>query len=281
MPARWKPKKVLPGTAKHRQTGSRAVLRGETLRMTAAIGIVCKAPKPGATKSRLAAAIGSVAAAQLSSCFLRDVAAAIAAIPAHVGSCGYGVYAPAGAEEILRQLFPPSFGLLLQADADLGKVLFGATRDLLAVPHDCVLLVNGDSPTLPTAFLIQAIEALRKPGDRLVLGPASDGGYYLIGLKHPHRRLFHDIAWSTERVYRQTAERAASIGLELVTLPAWYDVDDAVSLSWLCQEMLQGQRPPQCVANGYVAAHTSAYLQQLLSAGSERPGVKYLLEPAS
>ena len=130
-------------------------------------------------------------------------------------------------------------------------------------------------------MLVDALTALRAAGDRVVLGPATDGGYYLIGLKHPHRELFQDIDWSTERVYRQTAERAASIGLELVTLPAWYDVDDAVSLNWLCQELLGGQRPPQCVGSGYVAAHTSEYLRQLLSAGNERPAVKYLLEPAS
>lgn len=211
--------------------------RGETLGMTAAIGIVCKAPKPGAAKSRLATAIGSVAAAQLSGCFLRDVAAAIAAIPAHVGRSGYGVYAPAGAEEILRQLFPPSFGLLLQADADLGKVLFGATRDLLAVPHDCVLLVNGDSPTLPTAFLIQAIEALRRPGDRLVLGPASDGGYYLIGLKQAHRAVFRGIEWGTAGVARSTLQRAQELALETTLLPEWYDVDDAETFGWLRDEL--------------------------------------------
>src|SRR6516164_3993032 len=65
-----------------------------------------------------------------------------------------------------------------------------APRDLLLAGHDCVLLVNGDSPTLPSRFLVQAIETLREPGDRMVLGPASDGGYYLIGLKHPHKHLF-------------------------------------------------------------------------------------------
>ncbi len=211
--------------------------KGEPLGMTAAIGIVCKAPKPGATKSRLAAAIGSVAAAQLSSCFLQDVASAIAAIPTHVGRSGYAVYAPAGAEEILRQLFPPSFGLLLQADADLGNVLFGATRDLLAVPHDCVLLVNGDSPTLPAPFLIQAIEALRKPGDRLVLGPASDGGYYLIGLKRPHREVFSGIEWGTASVARTTLQRAQEIALEATLLPEWYDVDDAETFVWLRDEL--------------------------------------------
>jgi uncharacterized protein len=205
--------------------------------MTAAIGIVCKAPKPGATKSRLAAAIGSVAAAQLSSCFLRDVASAITAIPTHVGRSGYAVYAPAGAEDALRQLFPPSFGLLLQADADLGNVLFGATRDLLAAPHDCVLLVNGDSPTLPTAFLVQAIEVLRMPGDRLVLGPASDGGYYLIGLKQAHRAVFSGIEWGTASVARSTLQRAQGIALETTLLPEWYDVDDAETFGWLRDEL--------------------------------------------
>src|SRR5215813_3489266 len=121
---------------------------------------------------------------ELSACFLRDVAAAIEAVPETLGRKGYVVYAPAGTEQVLRELFPEKFELLLKAGEDLGDALFGATRDLLLAGHDCVLLVNGDSPTLPSHFLVQAIEALRSAGDRLVLGPASDGGYYLIGLKH-------------------------------------------------------------------------------------------------
>ena len=113
----------------------------------------------------------------------------------------------------------------------LGHVLLGATRALLDAGHDCVLLVNGDSPTLPTRLLVQAIEALREPGDRMVLGPASDGGYYLIGLKHPHRQLFTQIAWGTETVARSTCERAAEIGLATTLLPEWYDVDDIETLA--------------------------------------------------
>ncbi len=157
----------------------------------AAIGIICKAPQSGRSKTRLATAIGVVAASELSACFLRDVAAAIEAVPEALGRRGYGVYAPAGAEHIMRQLLPAGFGLLLQAGDDLGYALFGATRALLEAGHDCVLLVNGDSPTLPARFLVQAIETLREPGDRMVLGPASDGGYYLIGLKHPHQAVVH------------------------------------------------------------------------------------------
>ena len=170
----------------------------------AAIGIMCKAPRPGGAKTRLARVIGAIAASELSACFLRDVAAAIEAVPETLGRKGYAVYAPAGTEQVLRDLFPEKFGLLLKVGDDLGDALFDATRDLLLAGHDCVLLVNGDSPTLPSRFLVQAIEALRGEGDRLVLGPASDGGYYLIGLKRPHRQLFTQIEWGTDTVFSRT-----------------------------------------------------------------------------
>ncbi|HEY1545752.1 MAG TPA: TIGR04282 family arsenosugar biosynthesis glycosyltransferase [Xanthobacteraceae bacterium] len=198
---------------------------------------MCKAPQPGRAKTRLAAVIGAETAAALSASFLRDVAAAIEAIPAELGYTGYGVYAPAGAENELRQVLPPSFRLLLQVDADFGNVLHGAARDLLAAGHDCVLLVNGDSPTLPTRLVADAVAALRRAGDRMVLGPASDGGYYLIGLKHAHRHAFAEIPWGTSDVARLTVARAGEIGLESVLLPEWYDVDDAESLDWLRAEL--------------------------------------------
>src|SRR6185503_16710993 len=119
---------------------------------------------------------------------------------------------------------------------------YGAARDLLSAGHDCALLVNGDSPTLPTQLLADAVCALRRAGDRMVLGPASDGGYYLIGLKRAHRHVFTDIPWGTGDVARLTLARAEEIGLEAVLLPEWYDVDDAESLDWLHAE-LAGRSP--------------------------------------
>lgn len=204
---------------------------------SAAIGIICKAPQPGRSKTRLAAAIGAVAAAELSACFLRDVAASIEAVPEALCRHGYGVYAPAGTEHVMQALLPADFRLLLQTGDDLGHVLFGATREMLGAGHDCVLLVNGDSPTLPPRFLTQAIEMLREPGDRMVLGPASDGGYYLIGLKSPHHQLFTKIAWGTNTVAASTRQRAAEIGLATVLLPEWYDIDDLETLRWLKEEL--------------------------------------------
>jgi glycosyltransferase A (GT-A) superfamily protein (DUF2064 family) len=155
-------------------------------------------------------------AAELSACFLRDVAAAIEAVPIELGRKGYGVYPPAGTEAELRELFPSGFGLPLQAGHEFGSVLLGAARELLAAGHDGVLLVNGDSPTLPPAYLASAIEMRGPPGDRIVLGPAADGGYYLIGLKQPHAHLFADIAWGTATVAQTTRRRAAEIGLAVV-----------------------------------------------------------------
>jgi glycosyltransferase A (GT-A) superfamily protein (DUF2064 family) len=203
------------------------------------------------------------AAAELSGCFLRDVAAAIEAVPSGYERRGYGVYAPAGSEDELRQYLPPSFGLLLQVDADFGAVLHGAMRDLLTAGHDCVALVNGDSPTLPPRLLVDAIDALRKPGDRLVLGPARDGGYYLIGLKYPHRRLFEDISWGTETVARLTVQRAAEIGLDVAALQEWYDVDDAETFAWLRAEI--AGRSDRFKGGGAAAA-TRAWLAAMAGA---------------
>jgi glycosyltransferase A (GT-A) superfamily protein (DUF2064 family) len=160
---------------------------------------------------------------------------------------------------------PRSFGFLLQADAEFGNVLHGAISHLLQVGHDCAILVNSDSPTLPSALLVQATELLRQPGDRLVLGPASDGGYYLIGLKTAHRRLFQEIPWGTDAVGRLTLDRAAEIGLEVRLLPEWYDVDDAQSLAWLRDE-LDGR------SNRFISGGPAAATRSFLAAPAAASG---------
>jgi len=152
---------------------------------------------------------------------------------------------------------PPQIRLLPPRRSGLGASLYDAAEDLLADGYGAACLVNADSPTLPTAVLVEAARALAAPGDRVVLGPADDGGYYLIGVKQPHRHLFEDIAWSTELVFRQTLARAADLGLEIVTLPGWYDVDDIASLCRLAGEL----RDPD--HSGYAAPHTAAFVRRL------------------
>lgn len=244
-----------------------------------AFAVMVKAPRNGEVKTRLVPPLCAEEAARLSVCFVKDIVANLLAVCESVPVDCYAAYSPPGSEALFRDLLPPQVRMLPPRSVGLANSLPDAIEDLIAVGYEGACLINADSPTLPPSVLVDALTRLRAPGDRVVLGPATDGGYYLIGLKHPHRQLFHDIAWSTEQVYRQTAERASSIGLELVTLPAWYDVDDAASLSWLCRELLGGRRPPQCVRDGYAAVQTRDFLCALLAAGGERLGIRHALEP--
>ena len=209
----------------------------------AAVGIICKTPTIGASKTRLAPILGSEGAAELAAAFLRDVASAIEAVPKCAMRRGYAVYAPEGSEAGLRPLLPASFGLICRRGATLEGVLLGATQELLSAGHDCVILVNGDSPTLPPSTISAAIAALRRSGDRAVFGPASDGGYYLIGLKVAHAELFRNIPWSTSQTLSVTLERAKEIALEVALLPMWYDIDDEETLHLLISD-IEGRQLP-------------------------------------
>jgi len=222
-----------------------------------AVAVMAKAPRPGEVKTRLVPPLSEAEAALLGGCFIRDIAGNILAAAAAAPIEGYVAYSPAGSEVLFAALLPERIGLLPPRRIGLGASLRDAAEDLLAAGYGAVCLVNADSPTLPTALLVEAARALASPGDRLVLGPAADGGYYLIGLRYPHRRLFEDIAWSTEHVFRQTLERAAELGLDTVTLPGWYDVDDVASLRRLAGEL----RDPNPA--GYAAPHTMAFLRRL------------------
>jgi rSAM/selenodomain-associated transferase 1 len=246
-----------------------------------AFAVMVKAPRSGEVKTRLVPPLSAEEASQLSACFVKDILANLLTVSASVPVDCYAAYSPPGTEALFRDFLPPQVRLLPPRSVGLADSLPDAIEDLIAAGYEGACLVNADSPTLPTALLIDAVTSLRAPGDRVVLGPATDGGYYLVGLKHPHRHLFQDIAWSTERVFAQTAERAASIGLELVRLPAWYDVDDAASLGWLCRELLDGRRPPQCTRDGYVASQTRDYLRALTADGGQRFAMNHTPEPVA
>jgi hypothetical protein len=109
-----------------------------------------------------------------------------------------------------------------------------------------------------------------RPGDRIVLGPATDGGYYLLGMNRLHRRLFEDIDWSTERVKDQTLERANELALETIVLDPWYDVDDAGSLGVLAKETLSGIGF-STNAISHSAPNTMSALRRLMDCGRLAP----------
>jgi hypothetical protein len=153
-------------------------------------------------------------------------------------ACGVAVYTPVGAETAYTNILPADFSLLPQRGDKFGERLYFAVEDLFKCGFDSVCLIDSDSPTGPAENFAEALELLSATEDRVVLGPSDDGGYYLIGVKKPHRHLFEQIDWSTERVLNQTIQRATEIGLEVKLLPIGYDVDDGVSLRRLCNELL-------------------------------------------
>ncbi len=204
------------------------------------IAVMAKASAPGRTKTRLVPPLTPGEAAELNTAFLKDVAHNIAAAAELIPIAGYMAYGPPGSNAFFESVLPASIGLLESWYPDFGDCLLSAISQILDRGHVSAVVLNSDSPTLPTALLAETAEVLARPGDRAVLGPSTDGGYYLLGLKAPHRRLFEDVAWSTEHVARQTLERAVEIGLDVHVLPAWYDVDDAEALRMLRAELYEG-----------------------------------------
>jgi hypothetical protein len=230
---------------------------------------MAKASAPGRTKTRLVPPLTFDEAAGLNTAFLQDVAdnvllAAGGAAP-DAGIAGYAAFGPPGSEDFFRCTLPPAIGLIEAWLPNFGDCLLHALTEIFARGHHSAVVLNSDSPTLPTALLNETVEALARPGDRAVLGPSIDGGYYLLGLKTVHRRLFEDIAWSTESVAEQTLERAREIGLEVYRLPVWYDVDDAESLRRLQNELIRSESSRRRLDGPQLhhARHTAALLSTL------------------
>ncbi len=220
-----------------------------------AVAIVCKTPIAGQSKTRLSPPLRADQCAALSACFIRDISNTIQSLIADDDVIGYALYTPQGSEALLRPLLPPGFRLLAQNDGGLGARLIKGAADLLAVGHVGIVLVNSDAPTLPTTVLRKAVDAVRRDCE-VVLSPALDGGYTLIGLSRLHTKLFVNIPWSTADVYRATLDRARELGLAIENVPGWYDVDDAASLQILADEL--SGRFPICARHDLIGTDAPA-----------------------
>lgn len=212
-----------------------------------ALIVVAKRPAPGKTKTRLSPPLTPELASALYECFLfdtldqmRQVNDALHVI-AYLDECDY------------FQRLAPDFELIPQEGEDLGERLDRALTSYLSRGYQRVVIMDSDSPTLPPVYLSHAFHALSDGAD-VVLGPCDDGGYYLIGLRKPAPRLLREVHMSTPAVAAETIALAKEENLNLVTLPTWYDVDDADSLSRLRQEF-EALHPS-------MAAYTRQFLQQ-------------------
>jgi hypothetical protein len=194
--------------------------------------IMAKQPAVGRTKTRLCPPLTRAEAAALYEALLRDTIGLVTGLE---GVRLAMAVTPPEATGTFRRISPPDTILLPVAGADIGECLNQALGRLLAAGHPRAIALNSDGPTLPAAYLRQAIARL--DGADVVLGPSEDGGYYLIGLRQPQPELFRGIEWSSERVTTQTLAQAEAMGLVVALLPPWYDVDKAADLERLRAEL--------------------------------------------
>jgi hypothetical protein len=164
---------------------------------------------------------------------LQDVINNLIAAGCETDIAPYVAYGPTGSEPFFRGCLPKNIELIECCLPNFGDCLLHALTTMLARGHAAACVLNADSPTLPTRYLIDAARTLASSPERVVIGPSTDGGYYLLGMTHVHRRLFTDIEWSSPRVCEQTRQRAAELDLAVTLLEPWYDVDDAAALRQL------------------------------------------------
>jgi rSAM/selenodomain-associated transferase 1 len=193
--------------------------------------VVAKQPAPGQTKTRLCPPLTHDQAADLYDCFLRDTLNIMRKVPDVERTIAY---LPEDAQGYFQQL-APDMGLTCQRGDSLGERLDHLLTEALLGGSPRAVVMDSDSPTLPTAYLSQAFDDLVHAD--VVLGPTRDGGYYLIGVKQPQPRLLREVQMSTSRVLADTLALAESSGLTVSLLPTWYDVDTVEDLHRLEDEV--------------------------------------------
>lgn len=199
--------------------------------------VFARAPVAGEVKTRLAADIGAAAA----------TAAYVALAERVVGALRKGTsyslivaYTPADGERALRSWLGPGLDLRRQVDGHLGARMAAAIDAAFAGRAERVVVVGTDCPTV-TPHVVEDAFARLDSAD-VVIGPASDGGYYLIGMSRLHRALFEDVPWSSTDTLRITLDRARELRLAVAMLDERRDIDTVDDWrAWLADS---GQPPP-------------------------------------
>lgn len=222
--------------------------------MTATVLVVAKAPLPGRAKTRLVPPLDANRAAELQAALLLDT----------IDSCLAEGFEPsvlavdAGDRAALRRVVDGTPVLAQDGHGLADALRLGIRRHVASGP---VAIVSSDVPGLPSGSLARAFAALADGAD-VVLGPADDGGYWLVAMREPHDAPFTEIPWSTAAVLDVTRRRCADAGLRLRMIECWRDVDTAVDLAALAARVdeLPGRR-------------TSALLRELALVPAAAPAV--------
>jgi uncharacterized protein len=183
------------------------------------LGLFAKYPEPGHVKTRLAAQTSPQWAAAIARACLLDTLNRLADMPAE----RVLVYSPAQAHLHFDSLSAGRFALVPQSDGDLGQRMSAFLSERQARGAERIVVLGADSPTVPTAFVHEAFRLLNEFD--VVIGPATDGGYYLLGCGQHTPPIFDNISWGSPSVLPDTVKRLSQWHGRLTLLPPWYDVD--------------------------------------------------------
>ena len=215
-------------------------LRGATRTGAEPVLIVfARAPEPGQVKTRLAPLLGAGGAARLHArMVVKTLETALAS-----GAGKVELHCAPSTKNIFFREMRDRFGVRLRSQAmgRLGERMHHAFKRALR-RHPYALLIGGDCPALRPSDLRSALRALRAGADA-VLSPAEDGGYALIGLRRPSRRLFEGVAWGSDRVLEQTRRRLGRLGWRHRELRRLWDVDRPEDVLRLRRSRLLSPRP--------------------------------------
>lgn len=199
--------------------------------MSVAVGVMARAPSSGG-KTRLAPDLSPSRLTALRSALLSDTLRAVAGVP------GVTIFfTPDDADSAVAAIAGPAMPLVPQGGGDLGARMLAALRHLLRSGRgDAAILIGSDIPLLTANHLREAADTLETAGG-VVLGPADDGGYYLIGMREAHAALFEGIAWGSDSVLTDTLRIAERIGVEARLARSAFDVDTIEDLRRLERDL--------------------------------------------
>ena len=211
--------------------------------MTPVIIMMVKAPLPGFAKTRLTPPLTTVDAAALSLCFVQDVVTSALTVGANL----IVAFTPAEGRSVLGAALPQNVLWLQQQGANLGERLDSVINHAAESAFSPIVVLGADSPTIPPSLIENALHVLTTGAAEIVLGPTTDGGYYLIGFRKPDSAVLRNVTWSSPSTFEQTVRNIKQLELSLFTLPQWYDVDTFADLNFLANE-LRTDREAQCRA---------------------------------
>jgi rSAM/selenodomain-associated transferase 1 len=180
--------------------------------------VFLKAPVAGEVKTRLQTRFSQQQTADIYGAFIKDTFATAEAVEADRCFAAY-----TGSSDDVEPYIPGGWNQVPQVEGDLGTRMLASLRSSIESGAEKAILIGSDIPSLPADHIYAAIDRLDRAD--VILGPTTDGGFYLIGTGSLLPDVFPDLAWSTERVFEQATEGIQQHNLRLGLIPPWTDID--------------------------------------------------------